>query len=92
LIYLEQGYSVSSSAKAKLCSSISGNSFSVFVNLLDFITDLNQTSVLNVFNFVTERGVEFGGRGVNQLLVSKMGTTGLGHGHGNNMVRNTYLS
>lgn len=38
------------------------------------------------------RKVEFGKRAVNQSLVSKMGTTGLGHGHGNNMVRNTYLS
>jgi hypothetical protein len=36
--------------------------------------------------------VEFGERAVKQSLVSKMGTTGLGHRHGNNMVRNTYLS
>jgi len=38
------------------------------------------------------REVEFGGSAVNQSLVSKTGTTDLGHRHGSNMVRNTYLS
>jgi len=56
VIDLEQDGSVSSSVKAKLSSSISGNGVSVFVNLLEFITDLNQICVLNAFNFVTERG------------------------------------
>ena len=55
MIDLEPGGCVSSSAKAKLSSSISGNSVSGFINLLDFITDLNQIRVLNIFNFVTER-------------------------------------
>jgi hypothetical protein len=48
-IDLEQGGSVFSSAQAKLSSSISGNSVSVFVTLLDFITGLNQIYVLFFF-------------------------------------------
>jgi hypothetical protein len=54
--YVTPGPYLSSGAKAKLSSSISGNSVSVFLNLLDFITHLNQIRVLNVCNFVTERG------------------------------------
>lgn len=53
MIDLEECGSVSSSAKVKLSSSISGNSVSVFVNLLEFINNLNQ---IHVYNFVTERG------------------------------------
>ena len=76
--------------ESKFSSSISGNSVSVFVNLLDCVVYLNQMRVLNVLSFVSER-VGVLGRAVNQSLVSKMGTMGVGLGH-NIMVLNTYLS